>query len=52
METNQIILLVIAAHITFLGLMATTHTALYTFLFKFGSLVSGFTLGLMAFKVI
>ena len=52
MATNQIIMLAIAAYLTLLGVMLSTKNLRSALVFKFIPLVSAFTLGLMAFKVI
>jgi hypothetical protein len=52
METNQVIMLAIAAYLTFMGLLLNTKNVRSALIFKFIPIVSAFTLGLMAFKVI
>jgi hypothetical protein len=45
-------MLAIAAYLTFTGLLMNTKNVTSAFVFKFIPIVSAFTLGLMAFKVI
>lgn len=52
MDSTQIIQLVIALYLTLLGVLLNTKNLQSAIVFKFIPLVSAFTLGLIAFKVI